>query len=337
MLGTSARLLRLLSLLQTRRDWAGSALARRMEIDVRTVRRDVERLRTLGYQVAASAGKGGGYRLGGGQAMPPLLLSDDETVAVAMGLLTSALGGVSGLEEAALSAFTKLEQLVPAPLRGRIESLQRSTVALASGRATVDAQRLALLASACRDREQLKLDYQARDDARSTRLVEPHRLVCAGARWYLICWDTTRADWRTFRLDRIHRASRTGGRFIERSLPRPPSEFVSDSLGSAPYRYQAKVRFLGPASYVAERSSPSAGRLEPESERSCVLHTGSMSLDQLALHVAMKGIDFEIIEPPALAGHVRELGQRCLRAVAKGTRGRRRVRARSPKIVAPSE
>lgn len=325
MLDTSSRLLRLLGLLQSRREWAGRDLAHRLDIDVRTVRRDVDRLRSLGYRVAASAGPGGGYQLGAGNSMPPLLLDDDEAVAVALGLLTSALGAVSGLEEASLQAFGKLQQLVPQRLRGRIEALGRATTALtpAAG-ATVSGAQLASLATACRDAVVVRFWYRSREGEPSERSVEPHRLVCTGRRWYLVAWDLQRTDWRTFRVDRVERLAVTASHFLARPLPRQLPEFVADAITSAPYRFQAHVRFFAPISEVSERVSPTAGRLVAETATSCLLTTGSGSLDELALYVALKGFDFEVLEPPELVSHLEALGRRCQRAAA----GRRR---RSPR------
>jgi predicted DNA-binding transcriptional regulator YafY len=325
MLSTSTRLLRLLTLLQTRREWAGDELARELEVDVRTLRRDVDRLRQLDYRITSSTGLGGGYRLGSGSSLPPLLLANDEAVAVALGLLTSALGSVGGLEEAALRAFTKLEQLVPPRVRGRIQALQQAAVALApEGSARVNPETLSTLAGACRDALVLTLDYVAREGAPSTRLVEPHRLVCTGRRWYLVAWDRGRDDWRTFRVDRLSAPRANGARFVPRRLPRAITTLVSDSISSAPYRYQATIRYFASVDTVAQRSSPAAGRVEAETERTCLFHSGSMSLDQLALHVALKGEDFEVLEPLELKQHLATLGARLTRAGKRSQSRRKR-------------
>lgn len=337
MLETSSRLLRLLGVLQSRREWSGVALAQRLEVDARTVRRDVNRLRSLGYQVASSSGKGGGYRLGFGSAMPPLLLGDDETVAVALGLLTSALGAVSGLEEVALSAYAKLEQLVPTRLRGRITALQQAAVALVPDQDTsVNPERLAALACACRDGQQLAVEYQARDAAPGSRVLEPHRLVCTGRRWYLVAWDSGREDWRTFRVDCLSAARPTGVRAPPRTPPKALREFVSEAISTAPYRFHAKVRFHCSARVLADRTSPSSGRVEPIDEEACFLHTGSMSLEALASHLVLKGVDFEVVEPPELAAHLQVLGERCLKAVAATSVAQRRATSVSrPKRLQP--
>src|SRR5919109_1228889 len=174
---TSGRLLELLSLLQARRDWPGAELADRLEVSGRTIRRDVERLRTLGYPVDSLTGRAGGYRLRAGTAMPPLLLDDEEAIAIAVGLRTAARASVTGIEETAVRALVKLEQVLPAHLRRRVGALGSATFTLPAGGPTVDPQTLTILAAACRDKESLRFSYRRRDGADSRRLVEPHSLV----------------------------------------------------------------------------------------------------------------------------------------------------------------
>src|SRR6201747_987403 len=211
MTATSGRLLKLLSLLQTRRDWPGGELASRLEVSPRTIRRDVERLRDLGYPVEASTGPFGGYRLHAGTAMPPLLLDDDEAVAIAVGLRAAARASVTGIEETSVRALVKLEQVLPSHLRRRVNALQTATVTLAtSGGPTVDPEALTAIAGACRDRERLRFAYRGRDATESSRTVEPHTLVNLGRRWYLVAWDCDRDDWRPFRVDRLPRLSPAG-------------------------------------------------------------------------------------------------------------------------------
>jgi predicted DNA-binding transcriptional regulator YafY len=324
MLATSARLLRLLTLFQSQREWPGGDLAARLAVDVRTVRRDVDRLRSLGYNVEASAGIGGGYRMGRGSSMPPLLLADDETVAVALGLLTSALGAISGIEEVSLRAFAKLGQIVPRRLHHRIEALRRSTVALTPvGEATVDAELLAAVAVACQDDERLQLRYRAHDGVETDRVVEPHRLVCVARRWYLLAWDMEKADWRTFRLDRVLGQRGAGSRFVRRPMPRQAQALVADAVTSGPYRYKARVRMHASAVELADQMPADAGRIEPHGPRSCTLHVGASSVERLAAHLCTLGIDFEVIEPPELVAAVRALGQRCARATKRRRQGRK--------------
>ena len=233
MIQTSARLLSLLSLLQMRREWTGSELAGRLEIDVRTVRRDVERLRSLGYPIESARGVAGGYRLGAGGEMPPLLLDDAEAVAVAVGLRTAASGSVSGIEEASVRALAKLEQVLPSRLRYRVRSLSAATVPLPAGDGpVVDPGRLTVLAVAIASREQVRFGYQSGDGTASTRLAEPHRLVCAGRRWYLLAYDNDRQDWRIFRIDRIGDLRPTGAR----TPPRPRHREDAAGRGAGPAR-----------------------------------------------------------------------------------------------------
>lgn len=218
---TTGRLLTLLSLLQGRRDWPGEELARRLEVSCRTVRRDVERLRELGYPVEAASGPAGGYRLRAGAAMPPLLLDDEEAVAIAIGLRTAAGASITGIEETSVRALVKLEQVLPAHLRRRVNTLQSVTATLPAQGPTIDPEALTAIAGACRDRERLRFAYRRRDSTEARRRVEPHALVNLGRRWYLLAWDCDREDWRTFRVDRLSRASPAGARFSPRPLPAP--------------------------------------------------------------------------------------------------------------------
>jgi predicted DNA-binding transcriptional regulator YafY len=330
MLETSARLLRLLSLLQGRRDWPGAELADRLGVTTRTVRRDMDRLRELGYPVDATPGVAGGYRLGAGAALPPLLLDDEEAVAIAIGLRTAASGSVAGIEESSVRALAKLEQVLPSRLRHQVNTLQSVTVPLtAPAGPTVDPGLLTTIAAACRADEGVRFGYPGHEGTAVTRRVEPYRLVHTGRRWYLLAFDLDRDDWRTFRVDRIQLPLSPGPRFTPRE---PPAEdigaYMSQAVSSAPYRYQARILMHAPIEVVAEQSSPTAGRLEAVDEHSCILHTGSQSLDALVLYVGLKGVDFEVLDPPELADQVRTLADRFGRAApapapAGGTPGRR--------------
>jgi predicted DNA-binding transcriptional regulator YafY len=310
---TSARLLRLLSLLQSRRDWGGADLAERLAVTPRTVRRDVERLRRLGYPVRAMPGVAGGYRLEAGAALPPLLLDDDEAVAVAVGLRTAADGTVSGLEEASIRALSKLEQVLPARLRHRLTALHESTVQLPGRGPMVDPAVLSAIAGACRGRERLRFGYRDGSGATSTRTVEPHRLVHTGRRWYLVARDIQREDWRSFRADRITAPAPTGVRFTPRDPP-DAAAFVATAITTSPYAYSARVRLHAPARIVAERVPPTVGVLDAVDDATCILTTGSNSLDSLAAHLALIGVDFQILEPPELIGHVRAMAETLARA-----------------------
>lgn len=316
MIQTSARLLRLLSLLQTRRDWSGADLADRLEVDVRTVRRDVDKLRQLGYPIHASTGVSGGYRLGAGAALPPLLLDDDEAVAVAVGLRTAAGGTVAGIEETSVRALAKLEQVLPARLRHRVNALQSVTVPLASGGPTVDPGTLTTVAAACRGHERLRFDYQDHDGTESLRAVEPHRLVHTGRRWYLLAWDLDRADWRTFRVDRLAPRTPTGPRFTPREPPAADlAAYTSYAISTGVYRYRATVTVYAPAEAVAERVPPTTGVVEAVDAASCTLYVGANDLDGMAWHLGLLGFDFRVHEPPELVDRLRGVRDRARRAV----------------------
>ncbi len=316
MIGTSARLLRLLGLFQAQRYWSGAQLAERLEVTSRTLRRDVDRLRSLGYPVHSTSGTAGGYQLGAGAKLPPLLLDDDEAVAVAVGLRTAASGSVSGIEEASLRALAKLEQVLPAPLRHRVTALSFAVAPMLNGGPTVDGKVLAAIAGACRDHEALRFSYRGHDGAATTRHVEPYRLVHTGRRWYLVAWDRGREDWRTFRVDRIAPRMSTGPRFAPRQPPdRDIAAYVSKGLASAPYRHRASVTLLASAEKAAEMVPPTVGMLEAIDERRCVLHMGANSLDGLCWYLATIGFDFEVREPAELRERVRVLGKRFGNAV----------------------
>jgi predicted DNA-binding transcriptional regulator YafY len=314
-LDTSARLLKLLSLLQSRRSWTGPELADRLEVGVRTVRRDVEKLRRLGYPVQAAPGIAGGYRLGAGAELPPLLLDDEEAVAVAVGLRTGAGGSVAGIEETSLRALAKLEQLLPSRLRRRVNALQTYTISLPGSPPTADANTLATIAAACRDHERLRFVYRSHDGTTSRRAVEPYRLVHLSRRWYLVAWDVNREAWRTFRVDRIGARLSTDRKFTPRALPaRDVGAFVSAAVSSARDRYQARVILHAPLAEVAKRVPPAYGALEEIDEHTCLLRAGADWLGGLAVYVAMIGVDFEVLEPPELVDQVRVLADRFRRA-----------------------
>jgi predicted DNA-binding transcriptional regulator YafY len=320
MLETSARLLRLLSLFQAQRYWSGADLAERLDVNARTLRRDVDKLRSLGYPVHSTSGAAGGYQLGAGANLPPLLLDDDEAVAVAVGLRTAASGTISGIEEASLRALAKLEQVLPTRLRRRIGALSTFIVQLAVNGPMVDAAMLSVIAGACRDYEKLRFNYQARDGSASTREVEPHRLVHTGRRWYLAAWDGGRDNWRTFRVDRIQaKVSVTGTRFVPRQPPDGDfATYVTRSVSYAPYPHQAKIVFHAPVEAVAERIPAAAGVLEAIDGQKCLLHTGMNSLDMLAVYLALVGYEFEVREPAELIERLRQLAERFGRAAGKG-------------------
>jgi predicted DNA-binding transcriptional regulator YafY len=309
MANTSGRMLRLLSLLQTHRFWPGQELAERLEVSERTLRRDVDRLRELGYPVAANRGVAGGYQLRSGVAMPPLLLDDEEAVAIAVGLRTAAGGAVDGIEETSVRALTKVIQVMPPRLRRRVDALQAYTVPAFWGQGrggpTVDAHALTVIAQACRDDERLRFGYVTRDGREATRLVEPHRLVSLGRRWYLVAWDIERHDWRTFRVDRLTGPRATGSRFRQRELPGgDAAAFVRAQISSIPTQYQVVVEVRAPAADV-RRVVSRWGTVEAVGDRSCRLLMSVDSFEWPAFVLATVGADFHVVAPTELRGYLR--------------------------------
>ena len=316
---TSGRLLALLSLLQTPREWPGPELARRLQVSTRTVRNDVERLRALGYPVLATRGAVGGYRLSAGAAMPPLLLDDDEAVAIAVSLRTATAGAVAGIEETALRALTKLQQVLPQRLAHRVDALQSHTVRLA-GRprgGQVDGRVLALIAGAARDREILRFAYSDHSGAATERRVEPYRLVNLGRRWYLVAFDVERADWRTFRVDRIADVRSVGHRFALRDLP---AEDIAAWVAGKTRQVQRKVTgravVHAPAEQVTERfgSWLEDGSVEALAPDRCLVAIGGRTVEDIAFWLGALDADFEVVDSPDLAAAVRRYAQRYARA-----------------------
>jgi predicted DNA-binding transcriptional regulator YafY len=308
MLDTSARLLRLLSLLQRRTHWNAPELAERLGVTTRTVRRDVDRLRDLGYPVEASRGTAGGYQLGTSGDLPPLLLDDDEAIAIAVALGVTAGGAAAG-NEPALAALAKLHRLLPPRLRQRVSALRASTVTLAPLADGVDTDLLVTLAQACDGDERVALDYRDRQGRRSDRRIEPYRLVATGRRWYLVAFDLDRRAWRTFRLDRVREATRTGHRFARTEHP-DAAELVSQAISTAPYQHQASVAFPVPADELRRRIPPTVGVVQPDGTDGCRLMVGADDLDSLAGHLISLGLPFEVVEPVELRHHVAALGRR---------------------------
>jgi predicted DNA-binding transcriptional regulator YafY len=312
---TASRLLELLSMLQGRRDWPGNELADRLEVSGRTIRRDIERLRQLGYPVESLTGRAGGYRLRAGTAMPPLLLDDDEAIAIAVGLRTAARASVTGIEETAVRALVKLEQVLPVHLRRRVAALGSATFTLPVAGPTVDPQHLTVIATACRDAECLRFGYRSRDGTGSRRDVEPHSLVNHGRRWYLLAWDRRRDDWRTFRIDRLAKPAATGVRFAPRTLPgTDAASYVAQSITGAPNRFEAVVTLHAAAEEITSRVPAYWGVIEPIDAHTCEYRTGDDDLRWLALRIATLGVDFEVREPPELVEHLRALASRLTRA-----------------------
>ena len=311
---TSTRLLRLLAMLQARRDWSGQDLASRLEVSTRTIRTDIERLRELGYPVEATPGVGGGYRLGHGTTMPPLLLDDEEAVAVAVALRTTAGAGVTGIEEASIRTLVKLEQLLPSRLRHRIDAMRAATVSVPGAGPTVDSAVLSAIAGAIRASERLRFDYVDHNGRETRRITEPQRLVVWGRRWYLLAWDVDRADWRTFRVDRIKPKIPTGPRFKPRTLTdEDAASYVQRSAGSATWRYRARIRIHAPLDEVRPLL-PLAVDVSSDGPDRCIIQAGSDTPHQLALYIGLLDTDFEILEPSDLAEAFVRLAERYHRA-----------------------
>ncbi|TDC36035.1 YafY family protein [Micromonospora sp. KC213] len=311
-----ARLLSLLSLLQTPREWPGSELAARLDVSLRTIRRDVEQLRDLGYPVRATMGVTGGYRLVAGKAMPPLLLDDEEAVAITVGLRTAARQAVAGIGEASVRALAKLEQVLPSRLRHRVGVLGAATVPLPTwDRPTVDPEHLTTLAAASGNRERLRFAYRRHDGTSGERLVEPYKLVAGGHRWYLVAYDNDRDDWRIFRVDRISEPRPTGARGPARALPAPDAAaYVSDKLHRLAPVYRAVATLHASVTQVADRLGTSTAGLEPIDADSCRLTSHTDTLEWLAWHLLSLGCEFEVHQPPELVAHLRDIGGRASRA-----------------------
>ncbi|KQY47429.1 YafY family protein [Cellulomonas sp. Root137] len=308
----SSRLLSLLSLLQARRDWPGGVLADRLGVSPRTVRRDVDRLRELGYPVHASKGPDGGYRLDAGTQMPPLLLDDDQAVALVVALQTASTG-VAGVDEAAVRALATLRQVMPARLRTAADALQVTAVTRRGNRPEVDQHVLLAVGAAVRAREVLRFDYAGGTDAgpRPARRAEAHHLVTWGDRWYLVGYDLERADWRTFRVDRMTPKSGSGPRFAPRPLPASDvAAFVAERFAAVtpwPCRGEAEVDM--PATEVATWAGRDA-LVEPLGQDRSRAALSAWSWDGVAARFAMFGVPLRVIGPPELADAMRRLADR---------------------------
>lgn len=315
MADTTARVLQLLSLLQARRVWAGAELMDRLDVSERTLRRDVDRLRQLGYTVRATTGPTGGYQLDAGVDIPPLLLDEDEAIAIALGLRTAAGGTIRGIEDTSVRALAKLEQILPPRLRRQVETMQTAVVPVIRPWVTVDVDVLATVAHACRDSERLRFRYTARDGESTERNVEPHQLVAISSRWYLLCYDRDRDDWRSFRVDRMSELWQTRSRFTPRPIPGgDAAEFVQESFRSMPTRYQVVATVHAPAADAEARLHH--GTVEPVSPERCTVRTEGDQLEWLAFQLLWMGFDFTVEEPPELAEYLGDLSMRLVRSVS---------------------
>jgi predicted DNA-binding transcriptional regulator YafY len=313
--GPTGRLLALLSLLQARPQWSGPALAERLGVTVRTVRRDVERLRRLGYPVLAAIGTTGGYRLGsGGAAMPPLMLDRDEALAVAVCLRSTATESIAGGGEAAIRALAKLEQLLPAVLRRQVGAISTMTARLGGGSSPVDPEVLVTLTRACRDGERLRARYRDQRGRETDRRLDPHRLVMTARRWYLVARDVDRDAWRTLRVDRLLGVEATGHRVVIEDPPDPVA-LVQSAISTTAYRHQARVELAAPLADVEARVPPTTGILEALDAERTMLTTGGDDLDLIVFHLLALDVDFVVHEPPALRAHIERVRHRLARAV----------------------
>jgi predicted DNA-binding transcriptional regulator YafY len=322
----TARALRLLSLLQTYKFWSGAELAERLEVSDRTLRRDVDRLRELGYPVEATPGAAGGYRLAAGAHLPPLVLDDDEAVAIAVGLRAAAGASIEGMEEISVRALAKLEQVLPNRLRRRVNAVHTNVSSMRWGgnQTTVDADALAVLAMACRDNEQVRFDYTRRDGEAAARLVEPHTLVSAGRRWYLVAWDLRRDDWRTFRLDRLTEPRLGGVRFTPRELPASDAAaFVHQSISAMPVPFEATLVVAGPLDDVRSLIRYADARTDAIDDATCRVVLRSDTRAWLATVITLLASEYDVtIEEPAdLLNEVRRFGARLRTGVALSTSG----------------
>ena len=294
---TPTRLLRLLGLLSARAGWSGAELADRLDVTERTLRRDITRLRDLGYPIEATTGPYGGYELGSGGRLPPLVLDDDEAVAATIALRIVAGAGATGLESAALSALTKIEQVLPVLLRERVSALANTTVGLRRADVPpVNVETLSAAALACRRFERLRFDYQDANDVATNRLVDPYRVVFTARQWYLVAFDGTRDDWRTFRVDRISEPRLTGTRFVPNPDAPNPADLVARGVAVGAYALQAVVRLHAPLERAAELLPATVAVLERETDTTTIARIGG-DADWIARYLAGLNCNFEVLEP----------------------------------------
>jgi biotin operon repressor BirA-like protein len=315
MLETSARLLRLLSLLQMHRDWSGRDLAERLDVSTRTVRRDVDRLRELGYPVDAVQGTAG-YRLAPGSTLPPLLLDDEEALAVAVGLRTTTGGTVAGFEDSALRALTKLEQVMPSRLRHRLQALQRSLIRVEATAPRVEPDTLIAISDACHRHERLRFEYTNFHGRQSIKDVEPYSVVNFNRHWYLVAWHPAAADWRSYRVDRLHPRIPTGPRFPPREAPDGDVvTYLSNQLSARAWPCRATVTLHRSAAELADRVWAGMGVLEAIDDASCLLHVGADSPWALSWMITSIDTDFTVADPPELVEQIEILARRCAAAI----------------------
>lgn len=302
------RIFRLLSLLQSRSVWTGPELAAELGVTTRSVRRDIDRLREMGYPVLASHGHGGGYQLGAGQSLPPLVLGSEEAVAVAVGLRLAAGTSIQDLDEHALRALTALDAILPPTARSEVTAIAEVLDVVTPSDASIDTPVLLTLARAVRDGVQARIDYQRRDGHRSWRRIEPYRVLSIEGRWYLFAWDLDREDWRTFRLDRMQEVRASTFAFTPRTTPDIEAH-VRSSLSYDAYPQGVTVRFLAPFEDVAPRIPALVGTVTADGAEACILRTGAANLQWTAMHLAGMQLPLEVIDPPELHEEIERIGR----------------------------
>lgn len=315
MIDTSRRLLELLTLFQSRRFWPGDELADRLEVTPRTVRRDVDRLRELGYEVEATSGPGGGYRFGSGSALPPILLSEDEAVSLTLAARSAVVDG----GERFLPVLAKLDQLLPERLRARVAAVHQQTLQVGHAPLKVDLRVLTRLAMACRDGEAARLRYRPAEGPTADRTVYPLRLAnTSNRRWYLIAWDPGRQGWRTLRVDRILEVLSTGPRVIRPDPPPDLARFLTEAVSSAPYPCRASFALRGSCEALQGRLPTWMGVLTPTGPDTCTLEVGGPDWDVVVAFALMTQTEFTVIGPPEAIQAVRDAAARLVRAATAG-------------------
>lgn len=325
---TTHRTLRLLTLLRSRAEWTGSELAEQLQTTTRSVRRDINRLRTMGYPVDSVRGHGGGYRLGTNGRLPPLVLDLEQAVAVGVGLRLASSSGISGLDQQAEACLVKLEELSHAALRERIATITQAVDVVSGSSTPVDSDVLLALSHGIRGNLQVRMDYVARSGVPTHRRLEPYRVLAMGPRWYLFAWDLDRGDWRTFRLDRIQAVRVTTFAFSPRPTP-DIQEHLHKSVTTDPYQYVVRIRFSAPLSQVQGHLGTCAGLLHEDGPEACLFTTGSQDLQWTAGWLAGLPVKVQILEPVELVNAVANLGRQLL-ALAQHSQGLHTHAVRSP-------
>lgn len=312
---TTGRTLALLGLLQARREWSGAELRDRLEVSARTLRRDIDDLRELGYGIEATRGRHGGYRLGAGASVPPLTLTVDESVAIAVGLRAAAAGVVTGIEEAAARTLAKLEQSLSPATRRHIVEVEQAMVPLDTAPGDVDMAVVTAASAAIAEARRLRVDYTRHDGAEVRRVIEPHRIVHTTQRWYLVAWDPEREAWRTLRIDRMRSPIIERQTFTPREIPDDALRaFTTRSITTDAYRFRARVRVFAPAEVVVREFGPTIAQVTSETEQTCILEAGSNSPEEFAIYLGASGLDFEILDGHELHAALVEMTHRFQRA-----------------------